>query len=95
MNTISTQPKNVPITGTRRLIHRFYVTFGQKSPLRHGFVEILVHNGEELESVALRQAHDAAREAFGSHWSNIYKHDDFVASKHLFPAGKFGETINL
>lgn len=67
----------------------FYVTFGQRSPFRNGWVEVEA----ETEELARRYVTDA----LGIEWSNLYsekefrKEDDRVAE--MFNAGKIGETI--
>lgn len=63
--------------------HQFFLTFGQKSPLRHGWVEIEASTEED--------AKEAAEYAFGQSWSNIYPTPLFDIGS--FPAGKFGETL--
>lgn len=84
--------------------HRFFVTFGQKSPFRNGYIEITVAGVADIAE-AKKEAHAAAMHALGDGWSSIYHHDEFVKSKEetqahggveeLFPAGKFGETIKI
>lgn len=86
--------------------YRFFVTFGQRSPFRNGYVEIDVkHQTDDAvgETAARRAAHALAMHAMGEKWSNIYGHDEFVKSKNesdagvgvedLFPLGKLGETL--
>lgn len=60
----------------------YYITFGQRSPFRHGWVEIMAS--------AKRYAEDEAHNCFGPHWSMIY---DKEPDRDLFPAGKLGETL--
>lgn len=90
-----------PIAAKRRPIHRFFVTFGQRSPFRNGYVEVIVDRQDITQGEALQKASLAAHEALGTHWSNIYSHDEFLSrscvdgkcTQDLFPAGKVGETI--
>lgn len=62
---------------------KFYLTFGQQSPFRNGWVEI------EVES--LEVARNLAFDVFGKHWSMLYKEEEF--EKEYFPSGKLGETL--
>lgn len=106
MNTATQQPvTSMPKAEVRSPIHRFYITFGQRSPFRHGYVEIVV-NGASSDGEAMKRAHDAAMDGIGDRWSNIYKHDDFISrtketadgtgksAEELFPEGKIGQTIH-
>lgn len=59
----------------------FYLTFGQKSPFRKGWVEIEAE--DEIAAV------EVARDTFGEHYSNIYE----KINAEYFPSGKLGETL--
>jgi len=61
----------------------FYVTFGQKSPFRDNWVEVLAENEQ--------QARDKIFYIFGPYWSFMYSDDNFNMS--MFPDGKVGKTI--
>jgi hypothetical protein len=56
---------------------KFYLTFGQKSPARNGY--ILIH-AESYEA-----ARHTAVENYGQAWSMLYPYSDFDASH--FPNG--------
>ena len=62
----------------------FYLTFGQKSLLRDGYIKI--------EAPDLRAARRAAENYFENEWSMLYTEEDFQP-KH-FPRGQFSETIS-
>ena len=61
----------------------FYLTFGQKSPLRNGWIEI---NAPDMEF-----ARELAFDAFGEKFAFVYEEKNF--DKRYFPAGQFGETM--
>jgi len=61
----------------------FYVTFGQRSPFKDGWVTILASGPEEAKA--------EADEVFGNHYSRIYRPEFFEES--YFPAGQIGRTI--
>lgn len=61
----------------------FYVTFGQKSPFRNGWVEV--------DAPDIGKAREWTFQALGQQWSMMYTGDKFDRS--FFPAGKIGETI--
>ena len=70
----------------------FYVTFGQKSPFRNGYVKI------EAENYII--ARELAFQAFERNWSSIYSSEDFYRSqtdnttiKDMFPDGQIGEIL--
>lgn len=63
-------------------MRKYYVTFGQKSPFRNGWVEIVA----DSEEIAKDKADFAIRS-----WSMIYDNDNF--QPELFQAGKLGVTI--
>lgn len=64
----------------------FYVTFGQKSPFRHGWVEIVADN--------IETANKEAYKVFGAAgWASVYTEENF--QKDLFRAGRLGEIIKL
>ncbi len=74
-------------------IKKFYVTFGQKSPFRNGYVLILVR--DEDDDAAYSKAREEAFRALGDEWSNIYPEAKFINNVEIFPAGKLGSTIQL
>lgn len=62
----------------------YYITFGQKSPLRNNWVE--------AEASSQVYAIEQAEYAFGkSGYSNVYNRDTF--DKKLFYGGKVGEIL--
>lgn len=63
----------------------FYVTFGQKSPFRDGYVEI--------EADDQRIAQVEAFRIFGQYWSEVYEEDKI--KKEFFHAGRIGIKIKL
>ena len=65
---------------------KFYLTFGQQSPFRNGWVEV--------EAESWEVAHGLALDVFGRHWSMLYREEGFNEKvKVYFPAGKLGETL--
>jgi hypothetical protein len=65
---------------------KFYLTFGQQSPFRNGWVEI--------EAEVYGAAHNLAMDVFGRHWSMLYREEEFKEARSIhFPAGKLGETL--
>ncbi len=65
---------------------KYYLTFGQQSPFKDGWVEVLAD--DDVHAVAV------VNEVIGKQWSNIY-HEDLFTEKtreHL-PQGKLGNTI--
>jgi len=58
----------------------FYITFGQKSPARNGYVTIIARNRD--------RAHQKAMDTYGPDWSMLYKDKDF--EPEYFPAGQLG-----
>jgi len=65
----------------------FYVTFGQRSPFKDGWVEILASDRDA--------AHDEALSLFGQHFSGLYEADQFnnPDTKAMYPDGRFGRVI--
>lgn len=61
----------------------YYVTFGQKSPFRDGWVEILAKNKEDA------QKH--ANYVFGDKFSMLY--DELHMNPMFFPAGRIGHIL--
>jgi len=61
----------------------FYVTFGQKSPFRNGWVEV------EAENYGI--ARQLVIDALGNSYSRIYDEHEF--DSEYFPLGKLGETL--
>lgn len=93
MFTISCMPK-------QSNCFRYFITFGQKSPFRNGWVEIEVRSIDEKEDRAEERAYNLARDqaffSIGDGWSNIYDEGAFTKTRQdYFPAGKLGETIKL
>lgn len=58
----------------------FYLTFGQKSPTRNGYVVVKAKSYDE--------ANDLVRGKYGQDWSMLYNDDDFKPEH--FPAGCIG-----
>lgn len=81
-------------------IYRFFVTFGQKSPFRNSFVEVIVRK-EENPIEAENRAKSLIAYALGSEWSMIYPEERFMKEDNgtdrniaqLFPGGKIGDVI--
>jgi len=64
----------------------FYVTFGQKSPFRNGWVEV--------EAKDYQSARDIINYAIGPWYSNIFNTAEFDgAIKSFLSRGKLGETL--
>jgi len=61
----------------------FYVTFGQKSPFRNGWVEVEAENYRIVRQLVI--------DALGSSYSMIYDEHEF--NREYFPQGKLGETL--
>lgn len=57
----------------------FYVTFGQKHPLRNGYVVVIASNYE--------QARKATFDVFGNKWAML---NDEGFDNGLYTAGQFG-----
>ena len=65
---------------------KFYLTFGQQSPLRNGWIEV--------EAESYEEARELVYNVFGSRWSMLYREEGFDERvKAHFPAGKLGETL--
>ena len=62
---------------------KFYLTFGQKSPFRHGWVEV--------EASSYGEANGEVVLVFQQSWAHLYSEEKFDRS--FFPAGKIGETM--
>ena len=66
---------------------KFYLTFGQQSPFRNGWVEI--------EASSYAEARKVAFDTLGNRWSMLYFEEEFKeAEMAYFPLGKIGETLN-
>ena len=63
----------------------FYFTFGQKHPLRDGWIEVSAPTAE--------QARDEIVPLFGEQWESLYEDADFPRA--MFPAGRFGRVIEI
>lgn len=68
-------------------MQKFYVTFGQSSPFRNGWVEIIALNIEIARKEAWRQ--------FGEHYSFIRETDSEEKMLEYFPDGRIGKVIDL
>jgi hypothetical protein len=65
---------------------KFYLTFGQQSPFRNGWVEV--------EADSYEEARKLVHNVFGAHWSFLYGEEGFNERvKAFFPSGKLGETM--
>ena len=62
----------------------YYLTFGQKSPFRDGYVLIVAED--------YKTAREEAGYVFGDKFSMLYQQQDFNAS--YFPDGQIGKTLN-
>lgn len=60
----------------------YYITFGQISPFKKGWVEILATDKEK--------ASEEASNRLGNRWSMIYEKEP---EKDLFPQGQLGITV--
>lgn len=60
----------------------FYITFGQKSPFRNGWVE--------CKASSKLMASDEAHNVFGPHWSMLYETEPSLED---FPSGRIGEMM--
>jgi hypothetical protein len=64
-------------------MENFYLTFGQKSPFRDGYVLVLADDEET--------AREEVFYVFGNKWSNLYAEENF--KPEYFPAGQIGKTL--
>jgi hypothetical protein len=62
---------------------KFYITFGQKSPFRNGYVVI--------EAINVSVAHEIAMNSFGNKWAWVYSENEI--RKEFFPLGQIGATL--
>ena len=62
---------------------KYYLTFGQQSPFRNGWVEV--------EAASYRKARTMVYDVLENHWSMLYEEKEF--EKEYFPLGKIGETL--
>lgn len=60
---------------------RFFLTFGQQSPARNGWVEVRAPDYEQAKAMV--------EGIYGNNWSNLYEEKHF--DKIFYPAGKLGE----
>ena len=66
----------------------FYLTFGQRSPFRNGWVEIIARSESE--------ARDCAFEALGDKWAFMYSEEKFTdRERSFFPTGKIGMSLSV
>jgi hypothetical protein len=63
----------------------YYITFGQRSPFRNGWVVIMASGQKE--------AQEEAEICFGQHYSMCYDEDKFHSAREHFNRGQIGETI--
>ena len=63
----------------------YYITFGQRSPFRNGYVVIMASSQEEAQA--------EAEICFGQHYSMVYDEDRFFTAKEHFNRGQIGETV--
>lgn len=59
----------------------YYLTFGQESPAKNGWIEV--------EASCYDEAKKKVESAYGRAWSFIYSEEKF--NKDFFPVGKLGE----
>ena len=64
-------------------LETFYLTFGEKYPWRHGWVEVRAVNYD--------MARTKVEAIFGNQWGWIYDEEKF--DKSVFLAGRIGEVI--
>lgn len=70
----------------RTTMKTYYITFGQKSPFRDGWVEIVAESLEEAQCCASYSL---------GHWLNCYTKEQFDQFDQVYyPAGKLGHTLN-
>ena len=72
---------------------RFFVSFGQRSPFRQGYVEVIAKGKDENQAIV--RARNAVFQALGDQWSMLYDEPTIIKHKNHFPAGKIGETIHV
>lgn len=66
---------------------RYCITFGQKSPFRHCWVEVEAENMIEAKEKVDYALGDGG-------WSNAYPHDEFMnRHKQYFEGGMIGQLI--
>jgi len=58
----------------------FYVTFGQKSPAKNGWIEVKADDEEKARAIVIAE--------YGQEWGFLYTDETFDPS--YFPAGKLG-----
>jgi hypothetical protein len=63
--------------GNDEAILKFYLTFGQCSPLKNGFIIVRAHDFDE--------ARDKVVDQFGQKWSGLYFEDDW--EPEFYPEG--------
>lgn len=61
----------------------FYVTFGQQSPFRNGWVEVSATNEIEARKEVIS--------SIGMKWSSVY--DEASFDPRFYPGGKLGLTL--
>lgn len=60
---------------------KFYLTFGQKSPAKDGWIEVIADNETQARLKVVK--------VYGQKWSGIY--NEFTFEPKYFPKGKLGE----
>lgn len=60
---------------------KFYLTFGQSSPLKNGWVEVIAKNNEQARKKVFQE--------YSNKWSNLYTKKRF--KKRYFPQGCLGQ----
>lgn len=58
----------------------FYLTFGQQSPARNGWVRVVARD--------YQHARDIVFSAYENKWAFLYTEDDFKDSQAYYPAGE-------
>ena len=75
-------------------LYRFFITFGQRSPFRHGYVEVHVRTALD-QYAAYELARNEAFSQFGEKFSFVRYESEITSHKDIFPTGKLGEIIEL
>jgi hypothetical protein len=80
---VNSQDSFLRLAGLIGEMMKFYLTFGQQSPFKNGWVEIEAGSSERARNLAFY--------VFGKHWAMLYKEEEF--KREYFPLGKLGETL--
>lgn len=62
------------------IMNEFFLTFGQKSPARNGWISIFAESYEVARKKAIAM--------YGNEWSMLYEKNEF--DPEFFPAGQLG-----